>query len=90
MATGADRIRKRVWDSLVATDPSKLTFKMIMRLAEYIINSNPKIKQFLQETYHYVFLMNFKMQQRFNMISLKVALWEVIVHIPQLGMTSKE
>ena len=38
----------------------KLSFKMIMRLAEYIINSNPKIKDYLQKTYHYVFLDEFQ------------------------------
>jgi superfamily I DNA/RNA helicase len=33
---------------------------MIMRLAEYMINCNPKIKKYLQQTYHYVFLDEFQ------------------------------
>ncbi len=60
LLTGADRIRKQAWDQLLGSNPTQLTFKMIMRLGEYIINSNPKIKQFLQETYHYVFLDEFQ------------------------------
>ncbi len=39
---------------------SKLSFTMVMRLAEYIINTNPKIKEYLQQTYHFVFLDEFQ------------------------------
>lgn len=53
-------IRKGVWTKMLSASPSKLSFKMIMRLAEYIVNTNPKIKQYLQKTYQYVFLDEFQ------------------------------
>lgn len=53
-------IRREVWAKMLATSPSKLSFKMVMRLAECIINANPKIKQYLQQTYQYVFLDEFQ------------------------------
>ncbi|SEO77258.1 UvrD-helicase domain-containing protein [Mucilaginibacter sp. OK283] len=56
----ANRLRKEVWKSMLAETPSKLNFKMIMRLAELIINKNPKIKAYLQQTYQYVFLDEFQ------------------------------
>ncbi|MBS1778731.1 MAG: ATP-dependent helicase [Bacteroidetes bacterium] len=55
-----ETIRKKVWIKMLAASPSKLSFKMIMRLAEYIINTNPRIKQYLQQTYQYVFLDEFQ------------------------------
>ena len=39
---------------------SSLNFPMITRLAEYIINSNPLLKQYLQATYSHVFLDEFQ------------------------------
>jgi len=45
---------------MLGASPSQISFKMIMRLAELIINSNPKIKQYLKETYQYVFLDEFQ------------------------------
>ncbi|KFC19692.1 UvrD-helicase domain-containing protein [Chryseobacterium sp. FH1] len=53
-----ENIRNKVWKTMIWQ--SKLSFKMIMRLAEYIININPKIKEYLQETYHFVFLDEFQ------------------------------
>ncbi len=55
-----ENIKKEVWTKMLKATPSKISFKMIMRLAEYIINSNPKIKQYLQQTYKYVFLDEFQ------------------------------
>lgn len=55
-----ENIRKKVWAKMLAASPSKVSFKMIMRLAEFIINTNPKIKKYLQQTYHYVFLDEFQ------------------------------
>ncbi|PPL02280.1 UvrD-helicase domain-containing protein [Parapedobacter indicus] len=55
-----ESIRNEVWTKMLSADPSKLSFKMIMRLAELIINTNPKIKQYLQQTYQYVFLDEFQ------------------------------
>lgn len=58
--TRGESIRKEVWAKMLNASPSKISFKMIMRLAEYIINTNPKIKQYLQQTYKYVFLDEFQ------------------------------
>ena len=60
LTSNADQIRKNVWNKMLSASQAKLSFKMIMRLAEYIINSNPKIKYYLQKTYHYVFLDEFQ------------------------------
>ncbi|MGD9685701.1 MAG: UvrD-helicase domain-containing protein [Desulfobacter sp.] len=54
------QLRKEVWNELINTNPSRLSFKMVMRLAELVINSNPKIKEFLQRTYNYIFLDEFQ------------------------------
>ncbi|MES2394853.1 MAG: ATP-dependent helicase [Bacteroidota bacterium] len=55
-----EQIRNKVWNKMIGGRHSKVSFKMIMRLAEYIINSNPKVKQYLQQTYQYVFLDEFQ------------------------------
>ncbi|MBX9448843.1 MAG: UvrD-helicase domain-containing protein [Taibaiella sp.] len=55
-----ESIRNEVWTKMLRDDPSKLSFKMIMRLAELIISTHPKIKQYLQQTYQYVFLGEFQ------------------------------
>ena len=52
--------RKIVWLKLLNENPSKLSFPMIMRLAELIINTNPKIKKYLQITYQFIFLDEFQ------------------------------
>jgi len=53
-----ENIRSSVWKKMI--QQSKLSFTMIMRLAEYIINTNPKIRKYLQQTYHFVFLDEFQ------------------------------
>ncbi|WP_029292793.1 UvrD-helicase domain-containing protein [Chryseobacterium hispalense] len=53
-----ENVRNRVWKTMI--QQSKLSFKMIMRLAEYIIKINPKIREYLQATYHFVFLDEFQ------------------------------
>lgn len=58
--TKGEQIRNEVWKMMLDGACTKVSFKMIMRLAEYIINSNPKIKQYLQQTYQYVFLDEFQ------------------------------
>lgn len=58
--TKAERIRNKIWKEMLSSSPSQLSFKMIMRLAELIIKTNPKIKKYLQQTYHYVFLDEFQ------------------------------
>jgi DNA helicase II / ATP-dependent DNA helicase PcrA len=55
-----ESIRKAVWAKMLKASPSKVSFKMIMRLAEHIITTNPKIKQYLHQTYKYVFLDEFQ------------------------------
>ncbi|RXM52926.1 MULTISPECIES: UvrD-helicase domain-containing protein [unclassified Chryseobacterium] len=58
--TAAENIRNKVWSRMLQSTPSALSFPMIMRLAELIIIANPKIKQYLQQTYKYVFLDEFQ------------------------------
>jgi DNA helicase-2/ATP-dependent DNA helicase PcrA len=56
--TKGNLIRIEVWTKMIRD--SKLSFQMIMRLAELIIDTNPKIKQYIQKTYHFVFLDEFQ------------------------------
>jgi superfamily I DNA/RNA helicase len=56
--TISEGIRNEVWKKM--TKKGKLSFTMIMRLAEYIIDRNPKIRKYLNETYHFVFLDEFQ------------------------------
>lgn len=53
-----ENIRHNVWQKMI--QQSKLSFTMVMRLAEYIINTNQKIRRYLQQTYHFVFLDEFQ------------------------------
>jgi DNA helicase II / ATP-dependent DNA helicase PcrA len=55
-----DIIRYKVWQKMLTGKTPKLTFRMIMKLAELIIRCNPKIKKYLQQTYCYVFLDEFQ------------------------------
>jgi len=55
-----NRIKLQVWKQLVDKKSSSLSFKMIMRLAQLIINSNPRVKSYLQETYSHIFLDEFQ------------------------------
>lgn len=54
------KIKLQVWNQLLDKKSSSLSFKMIMRLSQLIINSNPKLKAYLQETYSHVFLDEFQ------------------------------
>jgi DNA helicase-2/ATP-dependent DNA helicase PcrA len=56
----ANKLRHDVWKRMLAEKPSKLSFKMVMRLADLIIKTNPKIKTYLQQTYQFVFLDEFQ------------------------------
>jgi|SRR5690554_117420 len=53
-------LRKAVWDSMLLSSPSHLTFKMIMRLAELLVSCNPYVKRYLQQTYSHIFLDEFQ------------------------------
>lgn len=53
-------IRNEIWKEMLSADPSELSFKMIMRLAEYIIKANPMIRHNLQQTYKHIFLDEFQ------------------------------
>lgn len=53
-----DGLHEYVWHK--AINNGRLTFRMIMRLAEYILKANPTIREYLQKTYDYVFLDEFQ------------------------------
>jgi len=54
-------IASKIWDYLLKDLPeSKLSFKMISRLAELIVKNNKYIKIALQSTYSYVFIDEFQ------------------------------
>jgi len=56
-----DVYRKNVWGTLLDYKPNQLiTFPMLMRLAQLLIETNPQVKKYLQQTYHYVFLDEFQ------------------------------
>lgn len=57
---GDNKLKLQVWKQLLEKKNSKLSFKMIMRLSQLIIESNPKIKNYLQETYSHIFLDEFQ------------------------------
>jgi superfamily I DNA/RNA helicase len=58
--TNDNIIKFEAWKQLLEKGNSSLSFKMIMRLSQLIINSNSKIKNYLQETYSHVFLDEFQ------------------------------
>ncbi len=49
-----------VWERYIKGKNPRLTFPMISRLAELIINTNPHIKRYIQATYSHVFLDEFQ------------------------------
>lgn len=55
-----NKIKFEAWKKLLEKKSSGLSFKMIMRLSQLIINSNPKLKSYLQKTYSHVFLDEFQ------------------------------
>lgn len=55
-----ESLRLKVWNELLNHNPSQLSFRMIMRLAQLIISTNPKIKKYLQITYSHIFLDEFQ------------------------------
>jgi superfamily I DNA/RNA helicase len=54
------RVVYDAWQALILGANPKVTFPMIMRLAEYIIQLNPVLKSYLQQTYSHVFLDEFQ------------------------------
>ena len=50
----------RVWHSFLSANPSRCSFKMIMRLAQFIVATNPLVKRILQQTYSHIFLDEFQ------------------------------
>lgn len=60
ITNNVEELKDGIWMNLIHKNNPTLPFKMIMRLAELIINSNPLIKSFLQKTYQYVFLDEFQ------------------------------
>lgn len=55
-----EKLAHEVWLALLSKPKPIIPFKMIMRLAQLIINTNPLIKKFLQHTYQFVFLDEFQ------------------------------
>ncbi len=53
-----DKLRYDVW--MMALERGQLTFKMIMRLSEFLLASNPKITDYLRMTYDHIFLDEFQ------------------------------
>lgn len=53
-------IHHSVWEYQLRGVKSFLTFKMVMRLAELIMNANPKLREYLKETYSHIFLDEFQ------------------------------
>lgn len=59
--TGKDnKIKLEAWKQLLKKKNSSLSFKMITRLSQLIIDSNLKLKNYLQETYSHIFLDEFQ------------------------------
>lgn len=58
--TKQDDYRAAVWKDMLKGPHPKLTFQMVMRLAELVIATNPQMKRYLQQTYKYVFLDEFQ------------------------------
>lgn len=56
----SDSIHYKVWENLLGDEKSFLTFKMIIRLAELIMNVNPKLREYLNKTYSHIFLDEFQ------------------------------
>ncbi|NQX43250.1 Superfamily I DNA or RNA helicase [Pedobacter steynii] len=56
-----DIYRKAVWKDLLTAQPQQLvSFPMLMRIAQLLIDTNPLVKKYLQQTYHFVFLDEFQ------------------------------
>lgn len=49
-----------MWRALIAEEPSKLTFAMINRLAEFLVRTDTAIRSALRDTYRFVFLDEFQ------------------------------
>ncbi|WP_052600154.1 UvrD-helicase domain-containing protein [Aureispira sp. CCB-QB1] len=58
--TTEEKLRWNIWQDLLTANTPKVSFRMIMLLAQYIIHSNPKVKTYLQMTYSHVFLDEFQ------------------------------
>lgn len=56
----AEKATKKIWNLLLNSNPSRLSFTMIGRLVELIFRVNPKLLLALQSTYSYVFLDEFQ------------------------------
>jgi DNA helicase II / ATP-dependent DNA helicase PcrA len=55
----SDTMRAKVW-TILARKRSMLSFPMIMRLATLVMESNPILRSYLQQTYSHVFLDEFQ------------------------------
>lgn len=55
-----DSIHYKAWTHQLSGAKSFLTFKMMMRLAELIMDANPKLREYLKATYSHIFLDEFQ------------------------------
>ena len=55
-----DSIHYKAWAHQLSGAKSFLTFKMMMRLAELIMDANPKLREYLKATYSHIFLDEFQ------------------------------
>lgn len=55
-----DSMRQKAWEILSKPPNPKLDFQMIMRLAQLIMETNPTLRAFLQQTYSHIFLDEFQ------------------------------
>ncbi len=54
------KLSYQVWKSLLSVNPSRCSFKMIMRLAQLIVESNDLVKNILRQSYSHIFLDEFQ------------------------------
>jgi DNA helicase-2/ATP-dependent DNA helicase PcrA len=82
----ADKYRRAVWTDLLSRSPQQVTFTMLMRLAQHLIDANPLIKKFLQQTYHMCFWTSSRTPPSCSMTSLNPAFWRAIPYLRLLVM----
>lgn len=83
-----DGLGHKVWPLLLKGfngNKATLTFKMIMMLAMYIIETNPYIKQALQMTYSFVFLDEFQDTTAIQYAFVKECFWNSGTKVTSVG-----
>lgn len=81
-------IQCKVWSLLLQGfdgNKSTLTFKMIMKLAMFIVKTNPYIKRALQMTYSYIFLDEFQDTTGIQYSFVKECFWGADAKVTAVG-----